>query len=339
MLGGASTLARAFLEQNEDASPSPDIIMATDMLDLTTFLALTRSKTAQIPVVLYMHENQLTYPLPKDGSKGPMRRQMGARDRHYVLINFFSMLAADRLFFNSEYHLNQFFNALPAFLRHYPEYNELETLGPLREKSSVLPVGVDLWPLSERDGSTKPEDGPPLILWNQRLEYDKNPLLFIKALKVIDEEGLPFQIALCGERFGKPESFFEEFVAMLADKIVHNGYANEEEYRRLLEQAAIIVSTADHENFGIGALEAVHAKTFPILPNRLSYPELIPPEYHSDCLYTNFEGLLSRLRWALQNPAAAHSIATRLSTHVSAYNWRRIAPIYDDTLARLFVDR
>ena len=58
MHGGAITLAKKFLAKGY----SPDLIIASDMLDLTTFLALTRTVTAQIPVVLYMHENQLTYP-------------------------------------------------------------------------------------------------------------------------------------------------------------------------------------------------------------------------------------------------------------------------------------
>ena len=32
------------------------------MLDLCTFLALTRHQVRRIPVALYFHENQLTYP-------------------------------------------------------------------------------------------------------------------------------------------------------------------------------------------------------------------------------------------------------------------------------------
>ena len=78
MHGGAVTLASAYRESGFAA----DLLLATDMLDLTTFLALTRDLTAGLPVALYLHENQLTYPLPADGSTGPMRRQKGERDRH-----------------------------------------------------------------------------------------------------------------------------------------------------------------------------------------------------------------------------------------------------------------
>ena len=59
MHGGAVTLARQFLDSGKRP---PDVILATDMLDVTTFQALTRSVTANTPFAMYFHENQLTYP-------------------------------------------------------------------------------------------------------------------------------------------------------------------------------------------------------------------------------------------------------------------------------------
>ena len=43
----------------------------------------------------------------------------------------------------------------------------------------------------------------------------------------------------------------------------------------------VVVSTADHEFFGIAVCEAVWAGAIPIVPNRLSYVELFPdsPRY------------------------------------------------------------
>ena len=85
MHGGAVTLARQFLAKET----TPDLILATDMLDLTTFLALTRARTSQIPTALYFHENQLSYPWsPSD------RDLRQGRDLHYGFINYASALAA-----------------------------------------------------------------------------------------------------------------------------------------------------------------------------------------------------------------------------------------------------
>ncbi|MDX1521413.1 MAG: DUF3524 domain-containing protein, partial [Anaerolineae bacterium] len=92
MHGGAVTLARKFLA----STLRPDLILATDMLDLTTFLALTRERTSGIPTAIYFHENQLTYPWSPTDRDIPLNR-----DKHYGFINYTSALAADAVLFNS----------------------------------------------------------------------------------------------------------------------------------------------------------------------------------------------------------------------------------------------
>ena len=58
MHGGAVTIADKFNKMKW----VPDIIVCTDMMDLTVFISLSRKKIKDIPVVLYFHENQLSYP-------------------------------------------------------------------------------------------------------------------------------------------------------------------------------------------------------------------------------------------------------------------------------------
>jgi hypothetical protein len=130
MQGGAVTLAR----QAQARADRPDLILASDMLNLPVFLALAGDRLARVPVALYFHENQLTYPLPP-GEK---------RDLHYAFINWASALRADAVFFNSAYHLKVFFDELPRLLEHFPDYNELWSVETLRAKSQVLPLGLDL---------------------------------------------------------------------------------------------------------------------------------------------------------------------------------------------------
>ncbi|GJM40457.1 MAG: glycosyl transferase family 1 [Ardenticatenaceae bacterium] len=324
MHGGAVTLARRFLATNAQ----PDLIIATDMLDLTTFLALTRQRTAEIPTAVYMHENQLTYPLPQDGRTGPMRRQLGERDHHYAFINYASMLAADHVFFNSHYHFDSFFAALPNFLKHFPEYNELGSVQTLHKKSQVMPVGVDFQRLN-RTTKAVAKNRVPLILWNQRWEYDKNPDAFFAALYAAAEAGIEFEVALCGQQYGKRPSSFNEAIDKLGDRIIHVGHADLATYRCLLWQADLTISTAHHEFFGISVLEAIQCQTFPLLPNRLSYPELLPDEFHESCLYSDEESLNQKLIWALTHRVEIKEIAVGVATAVSQFSWQRIAPIYD----------
>lgn len=343
MHGGAVTLAREFMTRHvkspeiTDTDPRevcPEVIMATDMVDLTTFLALTRRHIGQTPSVLYMHENQLTYPLPVGGNIGPMRRQKGERDLHYAFINFASMLAADKVFFNSRFHLQAFFDELARYLRHFPEFNELDTMPTLQEKSQVLPVGIDLQRFDEFDVKKATKE-PPLIIWNQRWEYDKNPELFFSALYAIAKEGIPFRLALCGENFRRRPAEFDEASERLSEHIIYQGHAPDELYAKLLWQASVTISTAFHEFFGISVLEAIYCRTFPVLPHRLSYPELVPAKFHEACLYNTEEGMLRRIRWALKHSAEAEVVAADLAKATSRYDWNKLAPQYDQILSSM----
>lgn len=330
MHGGAVTLAQQYLVQPWQ----PDILLATDMLDLTTFLALTRQRSAGIPAVLYCHENQLTYPAPQDKTNGPWRRQLGQRDQHYAFINYASALAADHILFNSHYHQDAFLAALPNFLKHFPDYNELATIGAIAGKSQTLPVGIDFSRL-DPPALEETTSAPPLILWNQRWEYDKNPGDFFAALYTVADAGIPFRLALCGENFRRRPAEFETALTRLTPFLVHTGYAKREDYRRLLWQAAITISTAHHEFFGISILEAIYCHTFPLLPRRLSYPELLPATAHESCLYDSQTELIARLLQALMHPEPTRQMAVSLAADVQQYDWRRLATVYDQTLANL----
>ena len=101
-----------------------------------------------------------------------------------------------------------------------------------------------------------------------------------------------------GQSFQRKPAVFDEARKKLAHKTLHFGYVeSREEYIKLLCKADIIVSTARHEFYGISVIEAVRAGCYPLLPARLSYPELFPAEY----LYGDGE-LFSRLKLLLGYP-------------------------------------
>ena len=154
MRGSAITLA-------ERVSVRPDVVLASSLLDLASFLGHARVVLGDVPVLLYMHENQLTYPLP-EGAR---------RDMDMAFINWSSMVAADRVTFNSEFHRSAWFEAVPTMLRSHPEPRHLDLIEDVVAKSRVLPVGVELDWLD----TSIAKGEPPLLMWNQRWEHDKNP--------------------------------------------------------------------------------------------------------------------------------------------------------------------
>jgi glycosyltransferase involved in cell wall biosynthesis len=330
MHGGAITLARKFLS----SSIMFDLILATDMIDLTTFLALTRERTNRTPIILYMHENQLTYPLPKDPGEGPMRRQRGERDLHYAFINFSSMLAADYVIFNSRFHRDQLLTELPSFLKGFPELNETEKLAELNRKSSVFPIGIDVQK-TETNLRQDFDESTPLIVWNQRWEYDKNPKAMFEILFELVNREISFKIAICGQNFRNRPHEFDQALEKLSNRIVHFGYAKSDDYYALLSSAHVTFSTAKHEFFGIAVLEAMACETYPVLPNKLCYPEILPAQFHDACLYSNQGQLLDKLTWALLNKDLARNVASEIAEAVESYQWLALAPKFDEILEEL----
>ncbi len=317
MHGGAISLAREFINGNGQ----PDLIVATDMLDLSTFLALSRDRLAQVPSLLYFHENQLTYPW-SSGDPDPALK----RDRHYGFINITSALAATEVWFNSDYHQKVFLAAATTFLQALPDFQELDIVNQIGNKSKVMPLGVDLFRF---DNLKVPSMGPATLLWNHRWEQDKNPELFFKVLFRLAAEKIDFRLIVAGESFRKNPSIFAEAKKRLAKQIIHFGYVdNFSEYAKLLWKADIVPVTSNQDFFGVSAVEAIYCNCFPLLPNRLAFPGHIPEEVRTIHLYENEEDLYHKLKQAIQSIAEirAHSY----QHFVSRYDWRNLSTVYDE---------
>ncbi|PQJ33647.1 glycosyl transferase family 1 [Salinibacter sp. 10B] len=328
MEGGGVTLAKK-VRSAVDEGFRPDLLFATDMVNLPAVLSLTRPHLQDVPVVLYFHENQLTYPLPPDRE----------RERAYSITNYLSALAADRVVFNSQSHFDEFIEALPQLLRDFPDFTNMHTVRDLREKSTVLHLGMDLAAHDEYRGARTERrlhsTVPPVVLWNQRWEYDKNPSAFFHTMNRLDDAGVPFQLILAGRHFHEQPEEFEHAFERYAERILHYGYAEDfAEYSRLLHRADVVVSTAHHEFFGVAIQEAIYCGCHPVLPNRLSYPELIPeshhkPLLHAPILYEDDQDRFEVLRGILEGDERPLPPKT-LRKIPAPLDWDRHVERYDD---------
>jgi glycosyltransferase involved in cell wall biosynthesis len=116
--------------------------------------------------------------------------------------------------------------------------------------------------------------------------------------------------------------------------MVQFGYLpKREDYIRTVRQADIVVSTALEEFFSPPAVEAIAAGLYPLLPGRLSYPEIIPEKWHREFLYRDDRGLRSRLIRLLDGKADWVP-ARQMSRHIQSYDWHNLIRKCDDALAR-----
>ena len=321
MTGGALALA----EQLRQRDFEPELIVTTDMLDVAAFRGLYRP---HCPMAVYFHENQLTYPdTPGDPRAG---------ERHYAYKNFTSACAADAVWFNSQYHREAFLGALPEFLAAFPDTTGVEWIPRIAAKSSILPIGLDLQALdTHRVPRAAHSDRPPLLLWNHRWEYDKDPETFFEALFKLQEDGIAFELAVLGmPQQRRPMAIFEAARQRLAAHIVQWGRVESRaEYARWLWQADLLPVTSRQDFFGISVVEAIYCHTYPLLPRRLVFPEHLPLSLADEYLYdidgatSACDNLYKALLCQLGSVAAPDP---ELRALVSQYDWAHQVTVYDD---------
>ena len=319
MHGAAITLGQQILK----AEIEPDLFLLTDMIDASLFKSIVCQKYPNTPIAIYFHENQLTYPWSTTDKDITLQR-----DNHYSFINYSSALVADKVFFNSVFHKEEFINSLPSFLKQFPDHSNLDTVHSIAGKSSVLYVGLNVDEVIKRNPNVKKTK---TILWNHRWEYDKNPEQFFETLIQLKEENIPFNLIIAGESSSKYPAIFDRMASKLQSNLIHLGFADSaEKYKELLMQSDILPVTSIQEFFGISILEAIAYGVFPLLPNRLVYPEHIPDDAKINHIYNDYNDLYSKLKILLLSDTLSFD-----NNWVKKYSWHKMATIYDEALSKV----
>jgi glycosyltransferase involved in cell wall biosynthesis len=321
MRGAALTLAHAAGEAVQEHGP-PDVVLMSGMVDLARWLGFTRRFLGAPAVVLYLHENQLGYPL------SPHHKA----DDEFPLGNWMSMAAADEVWCNSSFQLDGLLGALPALLDRAPDRPHTGFLPAVADRCHVVPVGVDLVDVPVR-ATGRATSGVPLVLWNQRWDHDKNPSAVFDALGRLADEGVAFSVAVVGENERVDPREFSVARERLGDRVVQFGFVDREEYVDLLGRADVVVSAAHHEFFGIAVVEAMAAGCVPVLPDDQSYPGLVGA-WADVALYPE-GGLTDRLREVLLDLPAWRAGAAGLDGSIRRFDWRTVVSEYDERLERL----
>lgn len=309
-----------------------DIVFATDMCNLSEFKGLVRKDVAELPSVIYFHENQFSYPSRGDADSIQ-------RDLHFAMTNLVSVLSADAVWFNSDFHRQTLFSEIDSFLKSAPRLAPADdarwqqSLNSCQVASEVHSPGID--PIALQTAN----EGPIRILWAARWEHDKNPQQFFEAIDLLKAVGVEFRLSVVGESFREVPQCFEEAAKRFSDHIDHWGYAKSaEEYRGILASADLIVSTAIHEFFGIAVVEAMSAGCLPVFPDRLSYPELV----NRDTTYL-YDGTTQALAdtikaWSelqTSDPGQFRSRQAEASELASRFAWHIRAEEMDDRLEQI----
>ena len=280
--------AATTLDSGTDIHPRRwDLIYASTFVNLAEFYGMAGEAVAGVPSIVYFHENQLVYP----------NRHEAEWDYQFPLTNITSELTADACLFNTEWTMRTFLDEIPGFLSKFPDHHPKGVVEAIEHKSSVLAPPFDPFPFDKVVGgegvTAAPRGERVRIVWPHRWEHDKNPDAFFAAVSALASEGLDFEVAVAGQAFRDVPESIASASETLGNRLVHVGApSTREEYAALLAGSDIAVSTARNEFFGLAMLEAAYAGCYPLVPDRLAYPEIYPAEFR----YDTTEALVARLR-------------------------------------------
>lgn len=311
MRGASMHFARRFHQERPDV----DGIWTSSLLNLAELRGLLPADRP-LRFHLYMHENQLAYPV----------QQFDQRDHHFGWSNLLSALAADRVFWNSRYNLESFLASARSLSRKMPDARPTWALDTIAAKSTVLPVPIE--PPPDR----RPRrNGPCHIVWNHRWEFDKGPQHLLEACTALVTEDAPFTLSILGQSFETQPAEFATLRRTLGPRLTRAGRLPREGYLAALQEADVALSTALHEFQGLSMLEAGACGAVPLVPDELAYREIWPEHYRyqRDALVERLRDRIDRVQtWRQEDPRVHAASFTWDGLHES---WRQALQDPDST--------
>jgi len=365
--GGALPLAD-MVSSWVDLHGQPDLLLVSGLVDVAELLGLARrSLSPEVAVVIYQHESQLVYPVA-DGNfdhGAALRNWMSWCAADLVLFNSYYHLRAvgealpgfvtnlpDQTHVPKLDPVVSKFEVFPVGvdLSHVADRDPFPAAQSSRlgigrsegETPGVSPrlngesrirtddAGTDHFMSTALLASRR--SGPPVILWPHRWERDKDPAAFLRALDKVVAAGLEFRLVLAGQDppSGSAHATAErdEAEKRFGSWTLVSGELTRDEYIDALARCDLVVSCARHEFFGVAIVEAVASGCVPLLPNALSYPELIRPPWHAHVLYD--PGTFgNRLVDAVARIEELRSATVGLPQTMRRFDWSSMANVYD----------
>lgn len=251
------------LKERQTLSQQYDLVLATSMVDLSALRGFIPS-LADIPTILYFHENQFAYPASK--------QQFASVEPQ--ILSIYSAFCADRLLFNSEFNRRTFFAGARDLFKKLPDGVAAADLDSLAARSDVLSVPLEDKCYRASTSSCASDKATVELVWNHRWEYDKSPDRLLLALEALPE--LPITVHVVGQQFRRQPEAFKEIESLLRQRgqLGSWGYVDSETaYRELLSRCHGVISTALHDFQGLAVMDAVASGCIPLVPKRQAYPE------------------------------------------------------------------
>ena len=117
---------------------APDVIFATSLISLGDLVALMPPGLRSLPSMLYMHENQVAYPVRIEMGAGVSVTCTSPYEPH-------EHACADAVLWNSRWNLESFCSGIGSVLRHCSDGVIEDSVSKIRARSSIALASSSRW--------------------------------------------------------------------------------------------------------------------------------------------------------------------------------------------------
>jgi glycosyltransferase involved in cell wall biosynthesis len=245
-----------------------ELLIATSMVDLASLRGFIPA-LANIPNLVYFHENQFVYPASSQRKE----------------------------------------NIEPQLLQKLPDTPAKSILLKLEQSRVIpVPLMQLPKPSPKTSPAAEAQAADSLcleVLWNHRWEHDKGPDLLLEVVRIICRRKIKLRLHIVGEQFRQAPASFAEIQQLLQrqqglpGKDFEFGFlADPQRYLELLSSCDVVLSTALHDFQGLAIQEACVAGCTPLTPDDLVYPEYLAAEFlypRADSHSATATGIVTRL--------------------------------------------
>jgi hypothetical protein len=262
-----------------------DVIFTSEALNLADFFRLSPQLVGK-PSVVYFHANQLP-PMTSPGD-GPLD-----------LVNLNTAMAATEIWFNSRAHLEDFYERAATLVERHPELSSRSPIPDLIGKTKLMSPPIDVSAVREFAKLHPVAREKRTIFVDTR---DADLQLLNAALSTLQRRKTAFSLVTIGPVDSLDASFPRRTIAE----------TDVESQVTAMLQSPVFLSTKLNNPFDPHAVRALAAGCWMLLPKSGAYPEIVPPQLHTQCLYTpTADHLSSKLMdvWSEEIPTNFPSLA------------------------------
>lgn len=155
------------------------------------------------------------------------------------------------------------FDSLSVHGQNHKNYLVSQGIDP--DKITILPGSIDIERFQPDDTVEKQYD----LIWVGSLEPKKRPLLFVDALRCLDERGVEFTAVIVGE--GSLGETIESRLRRdgLADRVELAGWVDADEIDSYYKRSKAFVMTSQRDAFGFPLIESMAVGLAVVAPDRI----------------------------------------------------------------------